>query len=192
MKKKVLAVTALSFVLAGCVPLKQSRESTPVPAAQDQSLGQTKMEFAEVAAAIKLGKAARCVMQNTTLNQSIEYVIKGKKMRMHASSTTANMPASSMISDGEFLYTWTEKDKKGMKIKVPTQEEGKQIAEDAQKLPDLSQESEKKRYENLGYTIDCSIATAEDTEFIPPPDVTFTDLSGMMDMAKKMPNKSNK
>lgn len=184
MKTKVLAVTALSFLLAGCIPTKQSTESTPVPALQEQSTGQAKMEFAEVAAAIKLGKAARCILNNTTQNQSMEYVIKGKKMRMHASAATASMPESSIISDGEFMYIWSEKEKKGMKMKPPTQDEMKEMADDAQKLPDFSQESEKKRYENLGYTIDCSIETVDDSEFVPPSDVTFTDLSAMMNRPK--------
>jgi hypothetical protein len=181
MQAKLTLLIFLATILVGCAPSPQTSESTPVPAApKEQSGSAAASEFAEVAAAIKLGQAARCTLTNTAENQSMEYVIKGKKMKMHASAIATSMPETSMLTDGEFLYTWTEKDKKGMKMRVPTPEETKQMKDTTHKLPDFSQESEKQRYENLGYTINCALTTAADSEFIPPADVTFTDLSAMM------------
>lgn len=186
MKKALLLATA-SLVLAGCGPQKTANQPESAPVAQTEQ--QTAMEFGEIAAAIKAGQSARCEMKKTDNSITMEYMIKGKKMKMITLSATDTKKAGNMISDGEFMYTWSQSDTKGIKMKVPTPEELEEMKNGVQnspQMPDLSSETEKQKLENMGYTVDCKVADVADSEFIPPATVTFTDISVSMDKLKNI------
>lgn len=185
--KKVLLLATASLFLAGCGPQKTVNKPENAPAAQagQQAAG----EFGEIAAAIKAGKSARCEMKKTDNSIVMDYMIKGKKMKMVTLSATDAKKAGNMISDGEFMYTWSQNDTKGIKMKVPTPEELEEMKNGVQnspQIPDLSSENEKQKLENLGYTVDCKVTDVADSEFIPPTTITFTDISVSMDKLKNI------
>lgn len=172
MKKVLFGVSVL--ILAGC------NSQTPTPQVQTQDQAQS--EYQEMASAMASGKPVRCVMTNAERNETITYLVKDKKVRLNTVVANDEQQSGNMLMDGEYIFTWSDVKKEGTKFKVP-EETTEQPQE--QEVPDLSQEEDRKEYEDLGYTIDCEGANVADSEFIPPSDVTFTDMSQMMDQAQK-------
>ncbi len=177
MKKIVFLIT--SFVLfSACKP--QTPPAAPESQTQDQAIN----EFTEMGQAIQSGKPVSCTMQKKDSTESVTYLIKGKKMKMSGfGSGDAGQPGS-MLSDGEYVYTWTDATKQGMKFKLPSEEAQQTTTEQTpttpQNVPDFSSEEERQKYADMGYTVNCEVAVVADSEFVPPTDVTFRDLSSMM------------
>jgi hypothetical protein len=186
MKKMIVLVSSM-FILAGCS--HQTSQPTPeVKAPEAQTEQQATVEYAKVAAAVATGQSAKCTMTSKD-GGSIAYSLKGKKMRMNstAAPTTPPQPASSMILDEEYMYTWTDNSKQGVKFKLSTMEELKKLAPtQAQDIPDFTQEDAQQKYEDLGYQVNCQLTGVAESEFTPPADVVFTDASAMMENLGKM------
>lgn len=177
-----IAVVALSSILlAGC-----TLPSTSKPETASQATG----EAQEFARAIESGKPTVCTM--TKAGDTMEYLIKGKMMKISTTSSTTDATGTSvtttshMISDTKFLYVWDDKTKSGTKMAIPTEEETKKLEENAKniqadsKVPKLESEADFDSYKNEGYTISCKSGNVEDSLFVPPTDVKFVDPSEMM------------
>lgn len=122
--------------------------------------------------------SSKCTVSNTVENsvsQGVVYIGDGK-MRGDFTSTMTN-PAmtieSHMISDGEFVYTWSSSMPQGIKIAVSATE-GQSSAPESDTV-DLY---------NAQVSYDCDSWSVDTAMFELPSGVTFTDLSSMM---KSMP-----
>ena len=168
MKKLTLGLAIL--LLSGC-----NSATTP-----EQSQNQAVSEYEQVAKSIAAGKAVRCKMTSTADGSVMNYAMKGEKVRItNLTSAEAGSPGE-MILDGEYVYTWSNDKKEGTKYQVPevteqTTPDGTTSESTTEFKPEDIQD-----YEDMGYTVDCNDENVPDVEFVPPSDVTFTDLSAMM------------
>lgn len=183
MNKKVLIVIGLVIILAaGGYYLSTRPSSTPEP----QSMKQIVKESVEWAKAIESGKPTSCVMSKA--ESQMEYYLEGKKMRADiTTSVEGKAQLSHMINDGAYLYIWSDGQTQGSKTAIPTEDEVKQLAEDAKKYqdqtsdtPDFTSESAYDNLETQGYTINCQGVSADASKLTPPSTVTFIDPSEMM------------
>lgn len=182
--KKLLLLGSAALILAACTPKDQPQETTaPAP---DQTTSEQASEFSKVAMAIQAGQSASCQITNTETGEAMDYKIKGKKMKMTGMTSPDAAQSTAMLMDGEFIYTWNEADKKGVKMQLPSEEDMAELSQQGMTMPDLSQEAEKEKYENDGYSVNCTVTSVDESEFVPPTDVAFTDMSALMDNAMKM------
>lgn len=180
--KKFLPLVLILGILGGGAYYYQRTQSSNAPQSTLQSLG----EASEWAAAVASGKPTLCTM--TKGEEKMEYLIKGKKMKATMNTLVADTKTTSyMVNDEKYLYLWQDGQTQGTKMAIPTEEETKKMAEDAQKYvvekpntPDFYNESGFDALENGGYTINCSVATASDADFVPPTTITFVDPSALM------------
>ncbi len=185
MNKIILPLLA-ALLFSGCsiLPNKTSQIETP-PIAQ-----QTMKEFQKVADAMASGKSVECVMTNAQEGTGFTYQVKGKMIRSFGQFSPDSSISGSMISDGEYVYTWSNDNQMGTKFKIPTEDE---IAETNQQntevLPDLSDEAKQQEYEDMGYSIQCDQKDISDEAFVPPSTIQFQDLSQMMDAANQIQQK---
>lgn len=180
--KKTLFLLAAAVVLAGCTfpPKKTSQPEAPSTKAEIAN------QFEKVADAMASGKPVECVMTQTTTNKSFTYQVKGKKIHAFGQLSPEASESGNMLTDGEFMYTWSDQSKEGTKFLIPTETEMAQQPEDPSKVvPDFRNTDTQQEYENLGYSINCAEKNLDDSAFVAPSDVKFTDLSQMMGAAKK-------
>ncbi len=183
--KKIAFLFAGALLLAAC----KSTPQTTGPQTQQQA----ESEMQDAGKALASGQPVKCTMTKTD-GTSMQYVMKDKKMKVSGLTTTVKdqVSQSMMISDGTYMYTWDETKKEGVKFKVPTEQDTKAISEKAgQDVPNLSNDADRKRWEDQGYRINCAAGVVDDSEFIPPTDVKFTDASAMMDSVNKMMKQSD-
>lgn len=186
MHNKVVSVSLIllsSFILSGCT--KKGPESN-----QTQSPKETMSEATEFAKAIESGKPTICTMSRD--EDKMEYLIKGKKMRMNTTTSIADEAGKSvvtvghMINDEKFMYFWDDKTKQGSKMAIPSEEETKKLAEDTKKLqadtkiPKFGSEAGFDTYKNEGYTVSCKAGAVDESVFTPPKDISFIDPTEMM------------
>lgn len=178
MNKKIVSLSLIvlsSIFLAGCT--KKGSESSG-----KQSSAKNISEATEFAKAIESGTPTLCTM--TKGEDKMEYLIKGKKMRMN---TVTSDSATHMINDEKYMYIWDDKTGQGSKMAIPTAEETKkmkQAAEQSQdelpQVPKLENEADLKDLEDDGYTVTCKAGSVDDALFVPPSEVKFIDPSEMM------------
>lgn len=182
MKKIALLLTAV-LIFSAC-----KSQTGQVTAPDSQTEAQAINEFTEMGKALQAGKSVSCSMKKKDSPETVTYTIKGKKMKMSGFAADSNQQGS-MLSDGEYVYTWNDTTKEGTKFKLPTEEELKDTAEKTgqtqQSVPDFSDEAERQKYADMGYTVNCEVANVSDSDFVPPADVTFRDMSQIMEAAKQ-------
>jgi hypothetical protein len=196
-KLATLSVVAFSaLLLGGCTKAAPTTQTT----------SQKTSEAAEFAAAIQSGRPTRCELSKG--ENTMTYYLEGKKLRADMNNVvgegqTAKKMISHMVSDGATFYMWADGEKRGTKMAVPSEEETKQMAEDAKKyqtetssVPTFSSENDYAALKDDGYTIDCKATGIDNSLFTPPSDVTFIDptemtraipspdANGQIDMAK--------
>lgn len=186
MRKKSVAsislVASLALVLAGC--------NMPTTTVQETSMMESTSNIEAsnaIAAAMANGGTLKCEITNPTTGDSFTYLIKGKKMRVSTITADTTQPDGNMINDTEYLYIWNNDENNGVKMRAMTEAEVQQAQDNAQSpaanVPDFSSTEVQEAYQNDGYTITCDAAVVSDTDFVPPPTVTFQDMSAMMDAA---------
>lgn len=187
-KKFVISMTFLAVAgtsLTACLPTNGQPAASPAPTAtSDDEATNT------ISQAMMTGASLRCQIVNAERGETISYVTKDKKM--HVTTTMMNdenqTQNSFMINDGQYIYIWTDGEPNGYKSQTITEEDLKDIADKApntsqQTVPDFSQTEIQQEYEDKGYTISCDPAQVEDSTFIPPTNVSFQDMSALMDGA---------
>lgn len=174
-----LTVMGSAIVLAGCNKTPPVTESEPETTGQSET--EVVSEWQKIGEAIAMGKTAQCDMTNTETGDTSRYYIKGKNIRFDTVNATNPEQSGSFLTDGEFIYTWTEAAKEGVKFSaiMPSGTPNPAVTQPPQ-APDFSTEDAWLNYQNLGYTIDCSVEPVDDSLFIPPTDVTFTDMTALM------------
>lgn len=177
-------ITGSALLLGGCSINNVIK--TPQSSQAPQS---TVNDATKLADAIKSGTPTYCVM--TKDSDKMEYWVKGKMFKMDSVKTTTDNPdnkpivtSSHVISDATYMYSWGEGAKQGVKIKIPTEDEMKQMTVDAKKYQDSTPKfGDENGYNDLksqGYTIDCKSTDIADSAFIPPADITFGDPTDMI------------
>lgn len=189
MKKLHIAVLISSVVvLSGCLNKSQTASVT-------MNDGQTSVEslseWQKIADAIESGKSVVCDMTNTQTKQTGKYYVKGEKMRFDSINQNNPEESGSFLTDSEFIYTWNDAKKEGIKFAVvePTQEQPD--APETAGVPDFSQESAWDEYNDLGYTVTCTTESFDESLLTPPTDIVFTDMSTLMQNAQNSANSGN-
>ncbi|MBP7768867.1 hypothetical protein KA082_03475 [Candidatus Woesebacteria bacterium] len=186
--KKIAYLIPMTLLFSAC-SFGQSATTTTIPVTPviEQSMVGNK-ELSQLAELVQAGKAVSCILIKKDDGTTMQYDIKGAKMKMVGVTTTGQAKTGSMISDGTYMYSWTEGETKGFKIKVPTKEEAQNMAAQAnpQQVPDLTAPAQQKRYQDMGFTLDCKESTATDSDFVPPAQVEFVDMSVSMEKMQKL------
>ncbi len=119
---------------------------------------------------------SKCTVSNAVVNSESTgtvYIGNGK-MRGDFTTTTVS-PAmtieSHMISDGEFMYTWSSAMPQGVKIAVS--------AANMTGQPNAPKNDQVEMY-NADVNYSCDTWSVEESKFEAPKDVTFVDISTMM------------
>jgi len=162
----------LAVTLAGC-------KQTQVPVGE-QGAGDAREELSELAAVMQAGGSMACTMTNTE-GEVVEYWVMGEKMRASGIQDAEEGRVSTIINDGEYVYTWVEGGTEGMKFAVASTEAMAAEAEEVmQSVPDLQTEEDVAYYEDQGYTIDCEPRNLSASDFVPPSEVTFVDMAELL------------
>lgn len=186
--KTILTVGSL-FVIAGALAACQPKVAAPGANGGDQATekkqaGGTNMM--EMAAAIMKGEGFRCTFTQKENGQAMSYAIKGKKVSM-TTTGAAGAPGQMgrMITDGTVMHIWDPATKKGMKMTIPSPDpKASNVPTPVQaQVPDFSDIKSWQDFQSK-YDVNCTPTQLNDSEFTPPTDVQFQDLSGMM---KKLP-----
>lgn len=191
LKKPLLLGTTLivsSLLLSACIPGLTKKSDTTTQSETKSVEGSTAQQML---AGLQSGQSLKCNVTNTTDNQTFTYYLKDKKFRMDGTTTVDGQAQTThAINDSIYVYTWTDSQNQGVKMKVPTAEELAQQADQYKdyldKNPDLTDADVVKQYEDSGYTIKCDPAGVDDGLFVPPTTVQFQDLSAMMENATKL------
>lgn len=177
----VLVISAIFF--AACTTQKsQTEQSQQTQESAGVTTGQTAddalSEWQEFAGAVSAGESVHCEMINTETQEVGDYYMKSGKMRYNLTNPADASKNAAVISDGEYTYSWSEERKEGLKFKFSQPEaEQPEAMPEQQQAPDFTQQEAWDTYQDLGYTVDCSVESVSDDMFTPPADVTFTDLS---------------
>lgn len=120
------------------------------------------------------GQAQKCTVKMTSEEAGdlkSEIWIKGKKMKQITKSETLGGGGEPMtmyvISDGEWMYNWSDKTDQGMKMKV------EEIEKDEQEVTENSKGQAVDWETKLDYQ--CQATNIADSEFVPPASVEFVD-----------------
>jgi protein associated with RNAse G/E len=128
----------------------------------------------------------------TKSENTMTYYVQGKKLRADMDNIVgegaeAKRVVSHMVNDGAFLYMWADGEKNGTKMAIPSEEETKQMAEDAKKYqaenpaaPKFESETDYNSLKDEGYTITCKSTTVDAALLTPPKDLTFIDPTEIM------------
>lgn len=182
MMKKILFPIFLALTVSGCSILSQKTTQVEVPPAEQQTMN----DYQKLADAMATGKSVECVMTNTQKGTSFVYQVKGKMIRTFGQLNPDATSSGNMISDGTYLYTWSDDSQSGTKFKIPTEAKTAESVEQSKDvLPDLSDQTKQQEFIDSGYTIQCDPINLTDDTFIPPITVKFQDLSQMMDSANQ-------
>ena len=124
------------------------------------------------------GGTQKCTYIDSATGSSGSMYIEGGKMRGDfMSSVNGSQTGSHMISDGQYVYVWTDTNDSGFKMSVSAMEEGKsQTNSTAQQYVDMNKKIE----------YSCAAWSADASMFTVPADKKFQDMSVMMQNAGKM------
>jgi hypothetical protein len=192
----IVSLIGISFFLTACTLLPKKTATVGNETTQkdtvskeadtpEQNLGEVvTSKFADI---LKLGKNMHCTANIVSSGNTVyvETYVSGTKFRTDSSGTLADGSEMKvyMISDGEWAYMWSDQSTQGMKMKYSefsnTAENVPQAAKTAAKY-DIRKEMEK-------YDFDCKPwLLVDQSKFEVPTDVTFQDLSVMMEQLKGM------
>jgi len=121
---------------------------------------------------LKLGNTAKCTFSSDTdsVRTSGTTYLSGKQVRGDFSIISeGTLIESHMYSDGEWVYTWSSLLPQGIKMKLDAAESEK-MQQDAQKIEGMEDFQNKFDYK-------CSDWTVDDSMFVLPNGVQFTDFS---------------
>ncbi len=181
MFKQIVLISAASLALTACLPNKSTTsEGSDAPTDTDQ--------YQAMAQALQTGGSAHCTITKEDGTGTIEYYAKGEKVRVSGitDETSGDNQYSSMLSDGDYVYTWNETKKEGVKFPQPDPDAVAQAQDQAPNIPNFSDETARDEYVQDGYDVDCQVTGVDDGLFTPPADVAFTDMTKMMEGAQQM------
>ncbi len=175
-KKIVIAVAVL--VLLGIVgvgyvmmpksaPSQEGTPTTEQPKSTMQSLKDLLTSGQSVSCSVDYG-------DNSQMNGKT--YVSGKRVR-------ADFTGGHMIQDGTYAYMWSDTQATGTKIKVDAMAE---LAKNAATPTGQTQKTQTVD-ENEKASMNCSAWITDESQFVPPTNITFTDLSEMLKKLPAMP-----
>lgn len=165
-------IASSSILLAGCGPVAPTKIT---------GTEQQKME--KMSQIIASGGSASCTVTNLEDKSVVEYVISGKKIKMTGNKLGGDEKGT-IISDTKYIYSWSDGQKTGFKMKNPTEEEIKANAEEAKKFEESDPAREAQTFEDeTKFKMECVKRGVPDSEFVPPANVKFIDPTEMQNLS---------
>jgi hypothetical protein len=180
--KLILTTLLLTVFLAGCTMNKTAQPADNVDntvQVEDQGAVEGSSDWVGVSSALESGQAVKCQMVNNETQQTAVYLVQGEKMKIVGIPTGENQEMGSLYSDGEYMYTWGLESRMGAKMKIEKPEMTDTELSETQAAQDMSLQ-DLQTYQDQGYQVDCAGTVLDDSEFMVPEDVQFTDLSAAM------------
>ncbi len=183
MKKTLLlsGMIVLALTLVGCGQKNQTaspdQTQNPIETKKDDSLAGQVINSAETLKnAITGGKKLECTykMKSGTDMGEIKSYIDGKKYK---STFELNGEKHISIMDGEVMYSWSEKTKKGSKMDISCM---KELSKNLPKSNDQGQTNYESSDQLADNMMDISCQPSSLVDFSIPSDVTFTDTCEQM------------
>lgn len=135
----------------------------------------------------KSGDSFRCTY--TSQSGEVTVLAKGGKIKVDGFSYATPEGQETrgfMINDGETIYFWSEGEGKGTKYSLSAMADqaqdqtADQTAEKYQDPQEWAAETEEK------YQVDCQKTSVSNSEFIPPQNIEFQDISQMFEKTKEL------
>lgn len=147
------------------------QKSQPAQAIQGEA--QTQASSGSIASLVARGGSWKCSVTHTSDKDSTSgtVYVSGSKVRGDFESTVASAGAvqSHMISDGVDVYVWSNQMPSGMKMKAVASSDGGTQTTGGQS-----------DYYNQNYDYNCEPWTVDQSQFTLPSDITFNDMSAML------------
>jgi len=187
-------IAKLSLVIISAVLLSACTAKAPIgtenQAGEDKTTDTEQSQSTSMRDLLAMGKNQRCMVSTSTTDDDGTKTdtvgtiyISGNKIAQEVNvvSTDKDMPVVNMrmITDGEFMYSWnTESKDQGMKIPMTDPSDGG--------VKNTNGQSESVDLDNK-VDMKCSSWTVDNSKFVIPTDVHFTDLSEMIKNIPTMP-----
>ncbi len=163
------AVIAVAIIGGGIYFATINKSSVSTETLQQNENGRYRQSFTEttsLASIVNAGGSYTCTtyIEITGATTDGTFYIANKKMRGDFSSTVSGMGSvikSHMISDGAYIYSWSDVVAKGVKVKVVTT-----LAKDDSPGFDY----------NKQYNYDCKAWVADESKFVIPTNITFIEV----------------
>jgi len=174
-KSTALLILPAAILLSGC--------TSPIALSGSQPDNQAK-ETLKLAQIMERGGSAFCKVTDLSDNTTTEMTISGKKMKIVGMDMSEGKKGI-MINDAVYVYSWEEGQNTGFKMKIPTEQEIKDMADEVQPTPqNLSTNEQVTAYDDdTKYTLNCETKNVADSEFAPPSSVNFIDPSQMQNLS---------
>ncbi|MFW5884958.1 MAG: hypothetical protein ACOCUF_01895 [Patescibacteria group bacterium] len=187
MKKKIaglLTVFVAVMFLSGCGQEQNQDEQQNQNQQSDQQSDKKQsreQEGAEesftgsIADLMKRGNALKCEWSMDDSGQKGEGVVyvSGEDYRQEVNLTEPQTMKAYSVSDGEFIYNWTDQAKQGMKMKKSKAESQQAQQQEADQEPNTVDINE-----NIDFN--CSGWSVDESKFNLPEDIDFIDLDEQM------------
>lgn len=177
---KLLAIAAAVILLlatGGLYLFSQNKSATKTSGSPTPTKAENKTS--SLLDLLNLGKNQRCTFKTTVSNavtEGVVYIAAGKMRNDFTVTTNGKKSTMYMIRNGEDNYIWGGDMEKGIKMKLS--------------LEELSSNSKASQYVNPNQKVDysCDSWNVDQSVFMPPSNVEFTDLSGLMPKTTSAPS----
>ena len=181
---KILIILAGVIILAGCG--NKAAENMP-EASMPESAGEDNgWIISSIKDAMRMGRTMKCAYKTAGKEGQIEATtyVDGKK---YMTEMAIGNDTQKMVFDGEAMYSWTEGQKKGMKMTLAcTEELAKNVPQSDNQNAPMPDPAGEKSFEDA---LDVNCVPASGADFSIPADVTFTDQCEMLKgLMNKIPN----
>jgi len=154
---------------------KESGENVVEESQQSEEMEEESLN-ANIFDLVELGKSVKCTYEDDGDDKNIKtqtYISNGKtRSDIEIEEVDGSITESHVLSDGEWMYTWSIESKQGNKINL------KEIKEQSTKI-----EGQNADYSNQSERVDykCSPWIADESKFEIPTDVEFINITEMME-----------
>ncbi len=170
-----LFATGCSLKLGGSTKAPSLSEAQPI--AEEEELPE-KSDSNNITASLKSlfdsGKSQKCAWENKTDEGKISGVIYFKGDKFYQETTLADGKRMYAISDGANMYSYFDGTNTGFKVAM----DFGAIKDTAENLSGETKDMAPDFEKNMDFK--CAAWAVDESKFTPPANITFTDLSGML------------
>ncbi|MDP2874057.1 MAG: hypothetical protein Q8N84_02075 [bacterium] len=186
--KTFLSLVGVALLLTGCKFPWQ--KASPEGSGDQKPTGESVTE--KIGSSLKdafgLGKSMKCTYAAPG-GAATTIFVKDKKVRIEGAQFSTNQDlGGGMINDGEWIYIWDNTKKEGMKYQVSALKTvaGDEKVEDGFSMKDWADFGKWVGDNEQKLAMKCDGALLADSQFVPPSDITFQDLTEMFLQIEKM------